>query len=382
MPDNRTSIPTLSQIRAKTIEAFGRRPCLWQLKAVEAVLKGDKDVICISGTGSGKTLTFWMPLLFKADGIQIVVSPLNILGRQNVEQLERQGIRAISLNAQTATYENYKAIEDGHYRAVVVSPEEFMKDGGEFERLYRTDAFCARVISIVWDEAHCVSTWGDFRPEYRDARRLRYILARRDIPFLLASATLPSLVLKDVKDTLQIREDKHVLIHRSNDRPNVALSVRKIQRALNSFEDLAFVLPDEVEVGPRNAPPKFLIFFDDISESVRAAKFLRRRLPAEYRNKIKWFNADMTDAYREEQLDALRNGSIWGLCCTDSFGMGVDLPDVELVIQWRATCNLATLWQRFGRGARDLALTARALFLVEPKHFDDEKAKQVARKAK
>ncbi|KAF9222188.1 hypothetical protein BS17DRAFT_636574, partial [Gyrodon lividus] len=62
-------------------------PCLWQLKVAEALLKGDQDVLCVAGTRMGKTLTFWMPLLFRVDGIQVIVTPLNMLGKQNAASL-------------------------------------------------------------------------------------------------------------------------------------------------------------------------------------------------------------------------------------------------------------------------------------------------------
>ncbi|KIK91642.1 hypothetical protein PAXRUDRAFT_149057, partial [Paxillus rubicundulus Ve08.2h10] len=67
-------------------------PCLWQLKVAEAFLKGDKDVLCTAGTGMGKTLGLWIPLLFQPDGIQIVVTLLNLLGKQNVTSLAKAGI--------------------------------------------------------------------------------------------------------------------------------------------------------------------------------------------------------------------------------------------------------------------------------------------------
>jgi superfamily II DNA helicase RecQ len=96
------------QIRAKAIEHLGYQPCLWQIKVVEAILKRDGDVVCISATGSGKTLTFWLPLLFKPDGIQIVISPLNILGQQNVAQLAAMKINGITITAETATAKNFQ----------------------------------------------------------------------------------------------------------------------------------------------------------------------------------------------------------------------------------------------------------------------------------
>ncbi|EPT01978.1 hypothetical protein FOMPIDRAFT_1119311, partial [Fomitopsis schrenkii] len=86
-----------------TSTAFRRNPCLWQAKAVRQAVKGDKDMVCITPTGSGKTLFFWMPLLFRKDGIQIVVTPLNLLGTQNVKELASYGIRACDVRAETAT---------------------------------------------------------------------------------------------------------------------------------------------------------------------------------------------------------------------------------------------------------------------------------------
>ena len=100
-------LPELSAIRDKTQQVFGRRACLWQLKVAEAILKKDKDVVCISGTGSGKTLTFWMLLLFH-DGIQVIITPLNILGDQNTEQLSTWGIKAIVISGENATHDNLK----------------------------------------------------------------------------------------------------------------------------------------------------------------------------------------------------------------------------------------------------------------------------------
>jgi superfamily II DNA/RNA helicase len=70
----KTSTPSFAEIQKKTYEILGYRPCLWQIRVVEAILKHDKDIITIAATGSGKTLTFWMPLLFKKDGIQIVIT--------------------------------------------------------------------------------------------------------------------------------------------------------------------------------------------------------------------------------------------------------------------------------------------------------------------
>jgi superfamily II DNA helicase RecQ len=101
-------VPSLALIRARTEEVFGRRACLWQLKVAEAFLLRDRDIICIAGTGKGKTLTFWMPLLFDSTSVQVVITPLNLLGEQNVMDLKRAGISAISIHADTATAHNFQ----------------------------------------------------------------------------------------------------------------------------------------------------------------------------------------------------------------------------------------------------------------------------------
>lgn len=100
-------VPSLLEIWQKSIKALGCRPCLWQILVVEAILKHDKDVISIAATGSGKTLIFWLPLLFQ-DGIQIIITALNLLGKQQVEELAKLGLTGIALSAENATAANFQ----------------------------------------------------------------------------------------------------------------------------------------------------------------------------------------------------------------------------------------------------------------------------------
>ncbi|KAJ6600189.1 P-loop containing nucleoside triphosphate hydrolase protein, partial [Mycena sp. CBHHK59/15] len=371
-------------IRPKAIQHLGYQPCLWQIKVVEAILKRDGDVVCISATGSGKTLTFWLPHLFRPNGIQLVISPLNILGQKNVAQLPPMKINGITITAETATHKNFQDIKDGKYSVVVTNVETLMQ-------LWKKPDFTSRLISLVWDEGHCnsviyqiplwpVSKWAGFRPKYKEVNCLRYLIPR-SIPFVIVSATLPPAVLSDVMNILQVLPKKYTIIRRSNDRPNIHLVVREMKYAMRSYKDLAFLIPDNWK--PTDPPPKkFLIFFDTIADSVEAAKFLRGRLPLEYHHKIKWFNSEMSTEFKDIESDSLKSGKIWGLSCSDSFGMGLDLPDVLLVIQWRSTCDMCTLWQRLGRAARALELFATGLFLVELKRFDLNIAKAEAHAVK
>ncbi|KAJ7881890.1 P-loop containing nucleoside triphosphate hydrolase protein [Mycena leptocephala] len=229
---------SLQDIRAKAIEHLGYTPCQWQIKVVEAIRRRDGDVVCISATGSGKTLTFWLPLLFKADGIQLIISPLNILGDQNVAHV-------FSTESIDVTRQD---IEDGKYRVIVTNVETLMQQDGGFDKLWKKPLFTSRLISIMWDEGHCISKWASFRPEYKEVGRLRFLIPR-SIPFVIVSATLPLAVLSDVMHTLQVQPDKVTIIRRSNDRPNIHLSIREMKYPMGSFKDLAFLIPEDWKPG-------------------------------------------------------------------------------------------------------------------------------------
>ncbi|KAI6130826.1 hypothetical protein EV401DRAFT_1850951, partial [Pisolithus croceorrhizus] len=148
---------------------FGVSLCLWQVQVAEAILKGGQVIICMAGTGMGKILTFWMPLLFPPSGIQIVVTPLNLLGKQNVASLDKARICAISISLETVTPANFQqAISAVKYQVVVISPEQIMKPDGGFERLLKSLLFTQQIISIIIDKAHCLTDWGEFWLEYKE----------------------------------------------------------------------------------------------------------------------------------------------------------------------------------------------------------------------
>ncbi|KAI6037304.1 hypothetical protein BKA83DRAFT_4042466 [Pisolithus microcarpus] len=172
-----------------------------------------------------------------------------------------------------------------------------------------------------------------------------------------------------------------VVVCWSSDRPNIKIGVQKIKYALSSYTDLAFLIPAGFKVDDLPLP-KFLIFFDNIPDSISAACALCHCLPCELTNKIKWFNSEMSTSFKEAELEKLTSGETWGLCTMTSFGMGMDVLDISLVIQWRVTCKLAALWQCFGQAVRDKQLTGTALLFAEKEYFDDERVAKVARKAK
>lgn len=204
------------------------------------------------------------------------------------------------------------------YRVIITNPEMLLRPGKTgFIALFKNPEFTARLLDIVIDEAHCVSQWGSFRPEYKELRRLKHFV--RGIKFHITSATLPKPVLTDVLRILNISPEQVHTVHRSNDRSNVAIVVRKIKYSLSSFADL-FFLVDKWAAGG-TPPPKFLILFDSILECTTAALVLRGRLPLKDRNKIKWHHSDMSAQFRVEVLEALLRGEIIGMCATDTLGM-------------------------------------------------------------
>ncbi|KAM6490855.1 P-loop containing nucleoside triphosphate hydrolase protein [Amanita muscaria] len=361
-------VPSFSDIRSKTFENLGKTPCAWQIHVCEAVLHGDRDIISIAGTGMGKTLTFWMPLLFRPQGIQLVVTPLNILGEQNTLILDRLGIEGIFISAATATDLNFRAIASLRYCVIIVNPEELMRPNGGFEKLFRDKMFNQHLISIIVDEAHCISQWGSFRSEYRDIGRIRH-LQRKPSPILVTSATMSSAVIDDVKKVLLLRAENLFISQCSTDRTNISIIVRPILNSIRSFRDLAFLLCDWKPGDP--PPPKFIIFFDNINTSIQAGLFLCSLLPHVYHQRVKWFNSEMSDRFKRNEAARFASGETWGLMATDSFRMGMDLPDISLVVQWCAPTSISMLWQRFGRCVRDPSLQGTAILFVEKEYIDN-----------
>ncbi|TFK18252.1 P-loop containing nucleoside triphosphate hydrolase protein [Coprinopsis marcescibilis] len=366
---------TFEKIRALGLRVFKRRLCYPQLQIIQNIQKG-LDVIACLPTGAGKTLTFWMPVLMaieegSKDAMTFVITPLNLLGKQNEQQLKAANISAISISAANVSDVVLKDVASGVYNVIIVNPEILMSHPG-FDKLLSDPKFTSRIQNITFDEGHCISQWGKFRKDYRQVGSLRFKIPE-SIPFYVATATLPHDILSDIKMTLRFRRDKTVCIRRSNDRPDIQLMVRPLVYPINSFKDLDFLLdffPKDWKPGDQ-APPKFLIFFDDTKEAERACRYLSARLADRFKDKVAYFHSTMSDVYRDDHYRLFFNSLVIGMFCTDAFGMGMDIPDIDFVIQWRAPRDMCTLWQRFGRVARGKDRTGVAIFLVDKKDTDE-----------
>ncbi|KAI0682463.1 P-loop containing nucleoside triphosphate hydrolase protein [Cytidiella melzeri] len=365
-------VPTLQTIQDKGKIFLGAGRVFGSQNSIELSSMAQKMSLQSPGHG----LTFWLPLLFCPEGMQIFITPLNILGAQNQAQLQAKGINAISVDAQTVLPQVIQDIT-ARYRVVIVNLELASANRCPFEKLWRDCTFVSKIISIVWDEAHCISTWGAIRKEYAEAGRLQSLLVE-EVPYIVVSATLPEKMLKDVMSTLKMEPEKTVKILRSNDHPNVYLSVCKICHSLKSYKDLHFLIPENWTPGVKL--PKFLLFFDSIQESVDATKSLWNKMPEELQHRVVWFNSHMTPQFWERTTDVFKESGPdsegpYIIGCTDSFGLGVNIPDVDFVGQWCATCNMNTLWQRLKRVGRGPGTEGVAVLFAESKYFNDSCAK-------
>ncbi|KAI6013022.1 hypothetical protein EDC04DRAFT_2579634, partial [Pisolithus marmoratus] len=114
-------------------------------------------------------------------------------------------------------------------------------------------------------------------------------------------------------------------------------------------------------------------FFDDIQDAIATTKTLQKHLPHKVCHRIKWFNSDMIATYKEAEVTHLCAGDSWGLCTMELFGMGTDVPDIAIIVQWRATYGLSTLWQHWGHAGRALGESGTAILFAEKDLFDDVK---------
>ena len=205
----------------------------------------------------------------------------------------------------------------------VVLPPELAVDP-RFMHIWSESKVKKRINRVIVDEAHCVSQWGrDFRSSYL---RLSWMCSTlgEGVPWYLTSATLHSQLLQDTLCIIGLPSNT-MIYHRSNDRPNIHLCVRKMKYPIASRFDLAFLIPlnpliDDSDWVSQNIP-QFLVYCNSRLDTENTALFLRNRLPEHARHYIVWYHSGMSDTFRKEVIEAYEAGKILGLCCTDACGM-------------------------------------------------------------
>ena len=208
----------IQEIQDLVQHLFNKRPCWFQIKVALALHAG-KDVVACASTGAGKTLSFWIPLLMTLeegkDKITFVVTPLNLLGKQNVDKLTKVGLSAIAVSSENNNVKSFRVrnlynhiaylpsesltiyfqdIEEGKYRIVTINPEILMNNPN-VDKLWKKPQFMKKILNFIFDEEHCISQWGAFLKEYLQIGALRYLIPE-SIPFYIPSATLPPTVTR------------------------------------------------------------------------------------------------------------------------------------------------------------------------------------------
>jgi len=342
-----TTIEAAEDVRAALRASFGHEGFRrGQERIVEAVMSGC-DVLAVMPTGSGKSLCYQLPAVM-LPGTTLVVSPLISLMKDQVDELNRRGIRSAALHSMLSAQgkrEALAAAAAGSLRLLYVAPERFASDA--FLELLAG----LPVARFVVDEAHCVSQWGhDFRPDYRRLRAAAGRCRRSDgqpgrPPMAAFTATATGEVRDDVAALLGLREPQ-VLVA-GFDRPNIYL---RIERA--DFSEKDALLPGLVR--GRRA----LVYTATRKTAESAARLLSSAgvTAAAY-------HAGLKDEERTRVQDAFAAGSMPVVCATNAFGMGIDRPDVDAVVHYAIPGSVEAYYQEIGRAGRDgRAATATLLW--------------------
>jgi ATP-dependent DNA helicase RecQ len=326
-----------------------------QQEAVEAVL-ADRDALVLLPTGAGKSLCYQVPAIVRArrgDGATIVVSPLIALMNDQVAALAARGVAVAALHSQcddAARAETIARLMRGELALLYVSPERAVLDG--FKRLLGR----ARLAMIAIDEAHCVSQWGhDFRPEYMRLAELREVAA---VPVIALTATATPRVLAEIVDALELRDP--TMIRGDFRRPNLTFDVVPVGAGEGGeAARLAATIQALERAGlrQRSGVGRAIVYCstrkkaESVAAALRSAGFAAGH-----------YHAGRTALARERAQSGFSLGRTRVLVATNAFGMGVDYPDVRVIVHFQAPGSLEAYYQEAGRAGRDGA-TARCLLL-------------------
>jgi len=304
-----------------------------QEQIIESVLAG-RDTIAIMPTGGGKSITFQVPALMRP-GTTIVISPLIALMTDQVQNLRKRGVRAVVLHSgmsHSRIFDTLEQAQFGAYDLIYVSPERLQSE------LFRTRIGFIDVNLIAVDEAHCISEWGyDFRPSYLKIPELRQLMP--DVPVLALTASATKHVEEDICKNLSISEEKKFAVFRQSvKRENLVYVVRQTE---DRVAEAAHIL--------RSVPGTAIIY----TRSREKAELVARNLKEDYCIAADYYHAGLDPQERTNRQLAWMKGTTRVLCATNAFGMGIDKPDVRMVIHYDMPDSLEAYYQEAGRAGRD-----------------------------
>ena len=308
-----------------------------QKEIIERVLAGG-DSLVLMPTGGGKSLCFQLPALI-LQGVAIVISPLISLMKDQVDSLVTNGISADFINSSLTPAKIAEVMDKasaGKLKIIYIAPERLNVHG--FEDFLHS--LCINVIAI--DEAHCISQWGhDFRPDYRNLKVLRQNFP--GIPIIALTATATEDVREDIVKQLSL--EKHKMFISSFNRPNLSYEVMPKKDSFSSILDL---------VGEHKNSSVIIYCFSRNDTETMVEKLNRHGL------KVVAYHAGLNAKTRKENQEKFIKDQVNIIVATIAFGMGIDKPDVRLVIHHSLPKSIEGYYQETGRAGRD-GLPARCV---------------------
>ncbi|MDB5201907.1 MAG: RecQ family ATP-dependent helicase [Ferruginibacter sp.] len=313
---------------------------------INAVLQ-KKDCLALLPTGGGKSICFQVPALMM-DGLCLVVSPLIALMKDQVENLKAKGIPALAIYSGMSFLEVKKTIQQaafGPYKFLYVSPERLET------RLFQEFLPALKPNLLVVDEAHCVSQWGyDFRPPYLRIANLRAQLP--DVPVIALTASATPKVQADICEKLAFRKNQEIF-RQSFARPNLSYSV--FQPPSKQTKLLGIL---------KNVPGTAIVYCKSRKNVQQVTELLKMHgLNADY------YHAGLANDERNSRQEKWLRNQTRVIVCTNAFGMGIDKPDVRVVVHYDVPDCLENYYQEAGRAGRD-GQRAYAVLLYEQKEVN------------
>ena len=300
-----------------------------QREIIESIGAG-RDTLGLMPTGGGKSITFQVPAL-ATEGLCIVVTPLIALMKDQVANLRSRGIKAAAIYSGMKTSEIITALENcifGDYKFLYISPERLSSD------LFLNKIQKIKVCFITVDEAHCISQWGhDFRPAYRRIGELRNLFP--NLPLLALTATATPEVVKDIQQQLGFKTENSYSM--SFERKNLVYVVRNTE---NKAKELLHILG--------KVHGSAIVYTLNREKTKEVCDFLiSQGITAEF------YHAGLSPEVKDKREEAWKSGKARVMVSTNAFGMGIDKPDVRLVVHIDQPSSIEAYFQEAGRAGRD-----------------------------